>query len=85
MAHKKSGGSSCNGRDSSGKRRGVKRFAGQLVKAGSIIVRQVGTRVHPGDNVGMGRDYTIFAKIDGMVKFERWGKEKRKVSVCAVS
>ncbi len=85
MAHKKSGGSSCNGRDSSGKRRGVKRFAGQLVKAGSIIVRQVGTRVHPGDNVGMGRDYTIFAKIDGIVKFERWGKEKRKVSVCAVS
>jgi large subunit ribosomal protein L27 len=85
MAHKKSGGSSCNGRDSSGKRRGVKRFAGQLVKAGSIIVRQVGTRLHPGDNVGMGRDYTIFAKIDGMVKFERWGKEKRKVSVCAVS
>lgn len=85
MAHKKSGGSSCNGRDSSGKRRGVKRFAGQLVKAGSIIVRQVGTRLHPGDNVGMGRDYTIFAKIDGIVKFERWGKEKRKVSVCAVS
>jgi len=85
MAHKKSGGSSCNGRDSSGKRRGVKRFAGQLVKAGSIIVRQVGTRLHPGDNVGMGRDYTIFAKIDGMVKFERWGKEKRKVSVYAVS
>jgi large subunit ribosomal protein L27 len=85
MAHKKSGGSSCNGRDSSGKRRGVKRFAGQLVKAGSIIVRQVGTRVHPGDNVGMGRDYTIFAKIDGIVKFERWGKEKRKVRVCAVS
>jgi large subunit ribosomal protein L27 len=85
MAHKKSGGSSCNGRDSSGKRRGVKRFAGQLVKAGSIIVRQVGTRLHPGENVGMGRDYTIFAKIDGMVKFERWGKEKRKVSVYAVS
>jgi len=55
------------------------------VKAGSIIVRQVGTRLHPGDNVGMGRDYTIFAKIDGMVKFERWGKEKRKVSVYAVS
>lgn len=83
MAHKRSGGSSTNGRDSAGKRRGVKRFAGQLVSAGSIIVRQSGTRIHPGENVGMGRDYTLFAKIDGMVKFERSGKEKKRVSVYA--
>jgi large subunit ribosomal protein L27 len=83
MAHKKSGGSSTNGRDSAGKRRGVKRFGGQLVRAGSIIVRQVGSRIHPGENVGMGKDYTLFAKIDGMVKFERYGKEKKKVSVHA--
>jgi large subunit ribosomal protein L27 len=83
MAHKKSGGSSTNGRDSAGKRRGVKRFGGQLVRAGSIIVRQVGSRIHPGENVGMGKDYTLFAKIDGMVKFERYGKEKKKVSVYA--
>jgi large subunit ribosomal protein L27 len=81
MAHKKSGGSSSNGRDSAGKRRGVKRFGGQLVRAGSIIVRQAGSRIHPGENVGMGKDYTLFAKIDGLVKFERYGKEKKKVSV----
>jgi len=81
MAHKKSGGSSSNGRDSAGKRRGVKRFGGQLVRAGSIIVRQVGSKIHPGENVGMGKDYTLFAKIDGLVKFERYGKEKKKVSV----
>jgi len=85
MAHKRSGGSSANGRDSAGKRLGVKRFGGQLVRAGSIIVRQVGTKIHPGKNVGMGKDYTIFAKIDGMVKFERWGKEKKRVSVYALS
>jgi len=85
MAHKKSGGSSGNGRDSAGKRLGVKRFAGQLVRAGSIIVRQVGTRIHPGENVGMGKDYTLFAKMDGIVKFERWGREKKKVSVYALS
>jgi len=85
VAHKKSGGSSSNGRDSAGKRLGVKRFGGQLVRAGSIIVRQVGTRIHPGINVGMGKDYTLFAKVDGAVKFERWGKEKKKVSVYAVS
>lgn len=83
MAHKKSGGSSGNGRDSAGQRRGVKRFSGQIVKAGSIIVRQVGTKIHPGNNVGVGKDYTIFAKINGIVKFERWGKEKKKVSVYA--
>jgi len=85
VAHKKSGGSSGNGRDSAGKRLGVKRFGGQLVRAGSIIVRQVGTRIHIGENVGIGKDYTIFAKIDGIVKFERWGREKKKVSVYALS
>lgn len=81
MAHKKSGGSSSNGRDSAGRRLGVKRFGGQLVRAGSIIVRQVGTRIHPGENVGLGKDYTLFAKIDGMVRFERWGRERKRVSV----
>ena len=69
MAHKKSGGSSRNGRDSHSKRLGVKRYAGQFVKAGNIIVRQRGTKIHPGFNVGLGKDYTIFAKIDGIVKF----------------
>ena len=81
MAHKKGQGSSRNGRDSVGKRRGVKIFAGQQVKAGNIIVRQVGTRIHPGDGVGMGRDYTLFALIDGVVKFERAGRDRRRVSV----
>ncbi|MEW6327104.1 MAG: 50S ribosomal protein L27 [Thermodesulfobacteriota bacterium] len=81
MAHKKAGGSSRNGRDSAGQRRGVKRFAGQFVKAGSIIIRQLGTRIHPGQNVGTGKDYTLFALIDGLVTFERLGKTKRKVSV----
>ena len=70
MAHKKAGGSSRNGRDSKGQRRGVKRFGGQIVKAGNILVRQLGTKFHPGRNVGMGRDYTLFAKVDGVVKFE---------------
>lgn len=83
MAHKRSGGSSSNGRDSAGKRLGVKRFGGQIVRAGSIIVRQVGTRIHPGENVGMGKDYTLFSKIDGIVKFERWGRERKRVSVYA--
>uniref|UniRef100_A0A7V6DQM9 Large ribosomal subunit protein bL27 n=1 Tax=Desulfobacca acetoxidans TaxID=60893 RepID=A0A7V6DQM9_9BACT len=81
MAHKKAGGSSRNGRDSAGKRRGVKKFAGQTVKAGNILVRQVGTRIHPGVNVGLGRDYTLFAKIDGVVAFESFGKDRKKVSV----
>ena len=85
MAHKRSGGSSANGRDSAGRRLGVKRFGGQLVRAGNIIVRQVGTKIHPGTNVGIGKDYTIFAKIDGIVKFERWGREKKRVSVYALS
>jgi len=85
MAHKRSGGSSGNGRDSAGRRLGVKRFGGQLVRAGNIIVRQVGTKIHPGENVGMGKDYTLFAKVDGMVKFERWGRERKRVSVYALS
>jgi large subunit ribosomal protein L27 len=81
MAHKKGQGSSRNGRDSPGQRRGVKMFAGQLARAGNIIVRQLGTRIHPGQNVGMGRDYTIFAKIDGIVRYERVGKDRRRVHV----
>jgi large subunit ribosomal protein L27 len=83
MAHKKAGGSSRNGRDSKGQRRGVKRFSGQVVKAGNIIVRQVGSSIHPGENVGLGRDYTLFAKIDGVVTFERKGRAGKKVSVYA--
>ncbi len=85
MAHKKAGGSSRNGRDSASQRRGVKRFGGQVVRAGNILVRQVGTKFHPGQNVGMGKDYTLFAKIDGVVHFERKGKNRRKVSVYAPS
>lgn len=85
MAHKKAGGSSRNGRDSAGQRRGVKRYAGQAVKAGNILVRQRGTQIHPGNNVGLGRDYTIFAKIDGVVSFERLGKTRKKVSVYAAA
>lgn len=85
MAHKKAGGSSKNGRDSAGQRRGVKRFAGQFVKAGHIIVRQLGTRIHPGRNVSAGKDYTLFALIDGIVAFERLGKNKKKVSVYSLS
>ena len=81
MAHKKAGGSSRNGRDSPGQRLGVKRFAGQTVRAGNILVRQRGTSVHPGHNVGMGRDYTLFAKIDGIVKYERKGRDRKSVSV----
>ena len=84
MAHKKAGGSSRNGRDSAAQRRGVKRFGGQVVRAGNILVRQVGTKFHPGQNVGMGRDYTLFAKIDGVVHFERKDKSRRKVSVYAL-
>ena len=81
MAHKKAGGSSKNGRDSNAQRRGVKRFGGQVVKAGNILVRQLGTRIHPGTNVGMGRDYTLFAKIDGVVTYEKMGRSGKKVSV----
>jgi large subunit ribosomal protein L27 len=81
MAHKKAGGSSKNGRDSNAQRRGVKIYGGQKVRAGNIIVRQLGTRIHPGENVGMGKDYTLFAKIDGLVAYERLGRSRKKVSV----
>lgn len=84
MAHKKGQGSTRNGRDSSGQRRGVKVYAGQLAQAGSILVRQLGTRIHPGKNVGMGRDYTLFAKIDGIVRYERVGKDRKQVHVYPV-
>ncbi len=81
MAHKKSGGSSRNGRDSHGQRRGVKRYGGQHVKAGNILVRQLGTRIHPGKNVGMGRDYTLFALIEGTVEYQRWGRSRKRVAI----
>lgn len=81
MAHKKAGGSSRNGRDTAGKRLGIKSSEGKLVRAGNIIVRQRGTNIHPGKGVGLGRDYTIFATIDGTVKFERLGRDRKQVSV----
>ena len=81
MAHKKAGGSSKNGRDSNGQRRGVKRYGGQEVKAGNILVRQLGTKIHAGENVGIGKDYTLFALIDGTVSYERFGRSRKKVSV----
>lgn len=81
MAHKKGGGSSRNGRDSNSKRLGVKKFGGQAVRSGHILVRQKGTKFHPGENVGMGRDYTLFATSEGFVKFERVGRDKKRVSV----
>ncbi|MCU0287832.1 MAG: 50S ribosomal protein L27 [Acidobacteria bacterium] len=81
MAHKKAGGSSKNGRDSNAQRRGIKRYGGNVVRAGNILVRQLGTRIHPGINVGMGRDYTLFALIDGVVSYERLGRDRKKVSV----
>ena len=81
MAHKKGQGSTRNGRDSQGQRRGVKMFAGQFAKAGNILVRQLGTRIHPGKNVGMGRDFTLFAKIDGVVRYERVGKDGKQVHI----
>ena len=83
MAHKKGGGSTRLGRDSQSKRLGVKRYAGQSVNAGTILVRQRGTRIHPGNNVGVGRDFTLFALINGIVKFEPTSNNKRKVSVYA--
>jgi large subunit ribosomal protein L27 len=79
MAHKKAGGSSRNGRDSKAKRLGVKAYGGEMIPAGSIIIRQRGTRVHPGENVGMGRDHTLFAKIDGRVLFSQRGEANRKI------
>lgn len=85
MAHKKAAGSSKNGRDSNPQYRGIKVFGGQLVKAGNIIVRQVGSSYHAGLNVGVGRDYTLFAKIDGVVKFERLDKYRKKISVYPLS
>lgn len=81
MAHKKGGGRTKNGRDSQGKRLGVKRYAGEAVRAGTIIVRQRGTRIHAGNNVGVGKDHTLFALIDGKVKFEHATKDKKRVSV----
>ena len=87
MAHKKAGGSSRNGRDSEGQRRGVKRFGGQHVLAGNILVRQLGTVIFPGTNVGMGRDYTLFAKCDGVVKYETFFRKRRtlkRVSIVPV-
>ncbi|MGO9136124.1 MAG: 50S ribosomal protein L27 [Syntrophales bacterium] len=83
MAHKKGQGSSRNGRDSNAQRRGIKAFGGQQINAGTIIVRQVGTKIHPGNNVGLGKDYTIFSKIDGIVMYERLDKKRKKVSVYA--
>jgi large subunit ribosomal protein L27 len=83
MAHKKAGGSSRNGRDSNGQRRGVKRYGGNRVKAGNILIRQIGTKIHPGNNIKIGKDFTIFAKIDGIVAYEREGRSRKKVSVYA--
>ncbi|MBQ4132290.1 MAG: 50S ribosomal protein L27 [Desulfovibrionaceae bacterium] len=77
MAHKKAGGSTRNGRDSKGQRRGVKVFGGQAVSAGSILVRQLGTKIHPGQGVGLGRDYTIYATCDGVVKYEKYVRKTR--------
>jgi large subunit ribosomal protein L27 len=81
LAHKKGQGSTRNGRDSPGQRRGIKKYAGEQVKAGNILVRQCGTRIHPGRNVGLGRDFTIYAKIDGIAKYEPYRGDKRRVSV----
>ena len=81
MAHKKAGGSSKNGRDSNGQRRGVKVFGGQSIPAGSILVRQCGTKIYPGKNVGQGKDFTLFAKISGVVKYEEFGHDRKRVSV----
>jgi large subunit ribosomal protein L27 len=85
MAHKKGQGSSRNGRDSNSQRRGVKVYGGETVPAGSILVRQLGTVIHPGNNVRLGRDYTLYATVDGVVKYERLGKERKKVSVYPVA
>ena len=81
MAHKKAGGSSKNGRDSNGQRRGIKFYGGEKVTAGSILVRQLGRKIHPGANVGVGKDYTLYAKIDGIVAYERQGRSRKKASV----
>ena len=81
MAHKKGGGSSRNGRDSNSKRLGIKKFGGEAVRSGNIIVRQRGTQFYPGANVGMGKDYTLFATVDGFVKFENISRDKKQISV----
>ena len=81
MAHKKAGGSTRNGRDSAGQRRGTKKYGGEFVLAGNILVHQVGTKIHAGANVGCGRDYTLFAKIDGLVAYEKFGRDRKRVSV----
>lgn len=81
MAHKKGQGSSRNGRDTEGKRLGVKKFGGELVKAGNILARQRGTKFRPGRNVGVGRDFTLFALADGVVKFENWGNDRKRISI----
>jgi large subunit ribosomal protein L27 len=81
MAHKKGQGSTQNNRDSAGRRLGVKKFGGEKVRAGNIIVRQRGTKIHPGENIGMGKDHTLFALIDGVVSFERKDKKRKKVSI----
>ena len=85
MAHKKGQGSTRNGRDSPGQRRGIKKYAGEKVLAGNILVRQCGTRIHPGRNVGLGRDFTLYAKIDGITKYEPYRGDKRRVSVDPVA
>lgn len=85
MAHKKGQGSTQNNRDSAGRRLGVKKFGSQFVRAGNIIIRQRGTKVHPGENVGMGKDHTIFALIDGVVQFQQKTKDRKKVSVIPAS
>lgn len=81
MAHKKAGGSSKNGRDSNPQYRGVKRYGGEKVLAGNILVRQVGSKIHAGRHVGVGRDYTLFAKKDGIVQYQRWGRDRRRVHI----
>lgn len=81
MAHKKGGGSSKNGRDSNSKRLGVKRYGGEMIKAGTIILRQRGTKIHPGNNVGLGNDHTLFALLDGKVQFEHVNRQKKQVSI----
>ncbi len=84
MAHKKGQGSTRNGRDSNAQRRGIKRYDGHVVRAGNILVRQLGTKIHPGLNVGTGKDWTLFALVDGRVKYERKGRDKKRVSVYPV-
>ena len=85
MAHKKGVGSSRNGRDSNPQHRGVKAYGGQHVSAGSILVRQLGTKIHAGTNVGTGKDYTLYAKVDGEVQYEEWGKGRKRVNVLTVN